>query len=418
MQQLIRTKRNLSLTFLSIILGIIFLLGASFLCIKFFDGERKDAQEIQMVSQKIQSDNFSSGTLNFLTSPPPFSLTKWPKDIQDVQWELPSGKDIQRERIPFSIVVFDEEWAIIKKYIVGRYIDEAELTSFFQLKWKGWPFYDDDMVYQFLPEKDSSNTILILKPLRYSVSDFLFDALLFFVVMLTFSFPLFFIIRYLVSRTMKPVEENMRDMQDFIHNAGHELKTPLAVMHGNLQIAAELKSFDAVLNKEMISEIEKMNQLIEWLIELSNISTGIEEVKIVVDQEVRQIVETFDSKVQEKSLTCKIEKHSSLEISANKGYFYILFSNLFLNALKYNVRGGNIDIVIKKSSLEIRDTGIGIEKEFHEKIFQRFFKVDNSRNTAGFWIWLSLVKKVAEIYNWKITVKSEKWKGTSFEIFF
>ena len=102
----------------------------------------------------------------------------------------------------------------------------------------------------------------------------------------------------------------------------------------------------------------------------------------------------------------------------NKQYFYILFSNLFGNAIKYTQEWWKVDITLEKSKLIISDNGVGIKKEDQEKIFHRFYQSDSSRGQSGFGIWLALAKKIADIYKLKISIKSEEGKGSSFIIEF
>ncbi len=387
MQQLITTKRNLTFTFLFIILGIIFLLGITFFCVKFIDGEGKDTQDIRNISEE-----FSQRFLKNTVLP---SLFPW--TLPPSKWVLKWGMR-DHEKIPFNVIVFDEDWRIEQQVINGRFDDLSEISNSFEKRQNFNPFKEDEIIFQFTKVLENKY-LLVFKPLRYPFWDFLLDIGLFLFVMLFFSLPLFFIISYFVNRTLKPVEENMKDMQDFIHNAGHELKTPLSVMHGNLQIAQELKSYDASLSSEMIHEVEKMNQLIEWLVELTNINSWTEMDSFFLYDEIKEIVDTYDKKLKERNIECSINQQGHTKIQANKGYFYILFSNLFLNAIKYNSQNGKIIITIKRNSLSLQDTGIGIENKFHEKIFERFFKIDSSRNSSWFWIGLSLVKRVIEIYN-------------------
>ena len=66
----------------------------------------------------------------------------------------------------------------------------------------------------------------------------------------------------------------------------------------------------------------------------------------------------------------------------------------------------------------IEDSGIGIDREDIKKVFDRFFKSDKSRNSEWFGIWLSLVKKISEVYGWKVKVESEIWVWTKFFIKF
>jgi signal transduction histidine kinase len=102
----------------------------------------------------------------------------------------------------------------------------------------------------------------------------------------------------------------------------------------------------------------------------------------------------------------------------NKQYFYILFSNIFGNAIKYTPEWWKIDIILEKSKLIISDNGEGIKKEDQERIWDRFYQSDNSRWESGFGIWLALAKKIADIYKLKISIQSEQGKGSSFIIEF
>ena len=86
-----------------------------------------------------------------------------------------------------------------------------------------------------------------------------------------FSFTFYFIGYRFVNKIMKPVEENLQDMTDFIHNAGHELKTPLAIMRGNLQVLQAEKKLDNNLINKNIRKIDRLNQLIEGLRELAEV---------------------------------------------------------------------------------------------------------------------------------------------------
>jgi signal transduction histidine kinase len=113
-----------------------------------------------------------------------------------------------------------------------------------------------------------------------------------------------------------------------------------------------------------------------------------------------------------------IEVEESIFVKASGNYFYIFLSNIIWNAVKYNKKEGSIDIQAISGELIVKDTWIWVKKEDISKIFDRFYKIDTSRNSQWFWIWLSLVKKIANIYKWKINVESEEWKGTEFRIKF
>jgi signal transduction histidine kinase len=97
---------------------------------------------------------------------------------------------------------------------------------------------------------------------------------------------------------------------------------------------------------------------------------------------------------------------------------HILISNLVSNAIKYNKKGGEIEIVIDSWSLTIKDTGIGIPQKDLEKIFDRFYQVGNIRNQKWFWIWLALVRKIVDVYGWKTDIFSKEKVWTTIKIKF
>ena len=101
-----------------------------------------------------------------------------------------------------------------------------------------------------------------------------------------------------------------------------------------------------------------------------------------------------------------------------------MLQNLIENAIKYNKENGEVKIWIgktfNKNKIIIEDTGIGIDKKYHERIFERFFRVDKSHNskTGGSGLGLSIVKHAAQLHNMQIAIESEEQKGTKISLTF
>ncbi|MDQ7023780.1 MAG: HAMP domain-containing sensor histidine kinase [Candidatus Gracilibacteria bacterium] len=207
-------------------------------------------------------------------------------------------------------------------------------------------------------------------------------------------------------------------MEEFIQNAGHELKTPISIIHSNLQLIKAEKKYDKNLIIENIEELEKFNNLIDGLTELSGINLNIKKIKINLKKEIPEIIAENIKSIKIKKIKIKYIFKNNIKIIASKEHFKILFSNLLNNAIKYNKIGGEIKITINKNKLIIKDTGIGVTQINLEKIFDRFYRENNSQTGDGFGIGLSLVSKICEINKWKISVNSQKGEGTSFEIKF
>ena len=221
-----------------------------------------------------------------------------------------------------------------------------------------------------------------------------------------------------VSHNLKPIEDNLSDMQDFIHNVWYELKTPISMIDSNLKHIKETKSFDKNLVKEWIIEINRLNNLIESLVELSNIDSSTKIEKLDVKDEIKRIIKDFKNDAIKKDISIRFSKKDDKIILMNSQYFYILFSNILANAIKYNKIWWKINISLYKDKISIKDTWIWLKNEDIEKIFDRFYVSYNSQNTEWHGIWLSLVKKIANLYKMKINVKSEEWKWSEFIIEF
>ena len=275
------------------------------------------------------------------------------------------------------------------------------------------------ILYQALDiESPLARKLLVFSKIRYDGDDFLRDIGILLAMIGIFSALFYFLWYRFVQRALKPVEENLQDMSDFIHNAGHELKTPLAVMRWNLQIMQAEGKLDEELLKKSILQVDHINLLIESLRELSEIGSLSEKQKCNLKDVLLQVCEGFQNYAWEKEVLLENTVHKNFFIEANPQELTVLLGNIIKNAIKYTPAWGKVDISLSKNVLQIRDTGIGIAGEDQEKIFDRFYQTEQVRSKEGFWIWLSLVKKIADANNWNIEVKSELWKGTSFYIVF
>lgn len=304
-------------------------------------------------------------------------------------------------------------WSNIKDEIKINLIDQIKASE---------RYFGSEIIWWFLVRKFIVNndnwTFIILKKLRYSNTDLLSDILWFILINILFSLILYFVWTRFINKVFVPVEENILDMKNFIHNAWHELKTPIAVIDSNIQIIDEMKSYDKDMTKELKKEALKINSIIESLIKLSDIDSFKEIDKNKLKNTIDEILVEQEKQIKKKNIKIELDIGDDIIVKANKSYLYIVLSNLIWNAIKYNKNSWGISIKYKSGQLIIEDTWIWIKKDEIEKIFDRFYKIDKSRNTEWFWIGLSLVKKIANVYNWEIKVKSKVWEKTSFGIKF
>lgn len=405
------TKARLSALFALVVFLISILLIGIFLTYKYAVSVRKDKNEFLFAGREIAKS--ISNREDFLNS-----LRERRLDYSSRSNDKKRANQTITPPLLFTnFIVADEAtdsilfWNINKNFDIESLIG-ADLEDGFSIE-------DSVMIETIaLDNLFKGKTLITFNEIKYTKTEYFLDFLTLFVISLISSVGFYFIGYMFVSRNLKPVEENIKDMQNFIHNAGHELKTPLAVIHSNLQLLWSIKKYDKELTKDSLNEINKLNQLIEWLVELSDIGKDHETENLHISELIEEILSDFSTKSKGKKIDVVFQAQKNVFLGANRQYFYIFFSNIFGNAIKYNKKWGSIKINLTKQGFSVIDTGIWIEQEKIPKIFDRFFKAETARNQDGYGIWLSLVKKIANIYGWKIKVESQEKKGTQFYVHF
>lgn len=223
--------------------------------------------------------------------------------------------------------------------------------------------------------------------------------------------------------------ETMR--KDFVANVSHELKTPLTSIKGFVETlkagAANKKELrDKFLN---IIDIEssRLSSLIEDLLVLSDIENNnnnkSKEENIDVNNTVNEIIEVLSELAKKKNIKISNKTNEKLpNIYGNKGWFKQMIINLVDNAIKYTPEGGIVTIIVytleENLIIKVKDTGIGIDKEHINRLFERFYRVDKarSRKVGGTGLGLAIVKHILITFKGDIKVVSKINKGTEFEI--
>lgn len=237
------------------------------------------------------------------------------------------------------------------------------------------------------------------------------------------------------TRTKLQLEKNLKMQEEFFINISHEIKTPLNVIFSTTQLfGLFIKDNSLIENEDKLEKYIKVitqncnrqSKLVNNLVDLSKIESGFfklhvsnENIVSVVEEVVQSVSEyvenkglkiVFDTDIEEKIIAC-----DSTNIER-------VMLNLISNAIKFSMAGDGIFVNIhdKVDSVEIsvKDTGIGIEKDHLNVIFERFKQVDKSlsRNAEGSGIGLCLVKSIVELHGGKIKLESEIGKGSKFTI--
>jgi len=383
---------------------IVLIVGISFLSAKYFSESRTQKKEmlwqINTIVVGIQRDR------DFLTK---YSRQKIIEEIRQFRpWDIKWDRFANNSRISF--LVLDSENNLVFKEILQE-------PKFDEIDFETKNIYRDSGILIATREVDD-NRIIFYQNIDYEFEDFFSDVLLLLFLATLLSGFVYFIWYRFVWETLLPVEENMKDMWDFIHNAGHELKTPLSVIRWNLQVMSGENELDPKLIKKSIAEIDRANDLIEGLRELSEVGKIAEKSNFAIATEVKKVLESYQKLISKKDINVYNNAKWWTVVYANREELTILISNLIKNAILYNTKKWEIFLDLQKNVLTIRDTWKGMSQQEISKIFDRLYRWTESRNIEWFWIGLSLVKKIVDANGWKISVKSEEGKWSTFEIVF
>jgi len=410
-----KTKKKLTFIFSIVVFIIIFVLWITFFSFKYFREVSVEKKEFSNLIKFVENWKVSINDIILFGNRFKKEAFLKKRVKANLQWPFLNWNFKPKWFINYLLI--KKDWNIIssniKDDISSEFIISVTQNDNYLKLVQEWWF----LIKKFILE-NGNKTFIIIKNLRYGLSDYLNDIFGFLIINILFSIVLYFIGFKFVNNAFVPVEENMKDMKNFIHNAGHELKTPISVIDSNIQLIDDIKKYDADMTKELKNEVLRLNSIIDWLIKLSNIDLFKDIVNNDLKTSIELIVNEFKFKITEKKLKINIDLPDNINIKSSKDYFYIFLSNIIWNAIKYNKVWWTINIIYNNWKLEIKDSWIWIDKKDLNKIFDRFFKWDKSRKSDWFGIWLSLVKKIWDIFNWDILVKSKDKEWTSFIINF
>ena len=217
----------------------------------------------------------------------------------------------------------------------------------------------------------------------------------------------FYLSRFVTDPAKKAIEREKR----FISDASHELKTPLSAISINAQ-ALELNSESSIYVRNILSESERMNRLIDRLLTLSKLEEdSIKEFdQFSLSQIVQEMLLTFETIAYE----CKCELNYSIEDGllqyGNADEIRQLTAILLDNAIKNNDNNYPVEFICCRSAegniIEVSNTGIGIDEESIKHVFDRFYTTDQSRNDSSFGLGLAIAKAIVERHDGQISVSS------------
>ena len=223
-------------------------------------------------------------------------------------------------------------------------------------------------------------------------------------------------------------QENFR--REFIGNLAHELKTPIFTSQSYILTLLDGAYKDKNVNKKYLKiagkAIDRLNLIIKDLDLITKLETGDSNLKksnFNIIQLVENVIEMLEINARKKNIKLVVDTSSdqSVKVNADKEKIEHVLTNLIENSIKYGKESGTTEIVVEKflgNKLLIRvtDNGIGVENNNLERLFERFYRVDQTgnRSTGGSGLGLAIVKHIIDAHDEKIFVESELGVGSEF----
>ena len=232
-----------------------------------------------------------------------------------------------------------------------------------------------------------------------------------------------------LNNMIERLEKSFDLLRQFTGDAAHELRTPLTIMKGEAEIAlrardATPETYRATI-ESTIRECDRLVGIVESLLLIAQAEAGDIPVHLEpyrLDALLRELAETFMVLAEDGGLTVVADGFPEITVDADGMRLHELFANLLDNAVKYTPQGGQItiscDVTEREALVRVADTGQGIPEGEHGKIFDRFYRVDQSRSrgTGGSGLGLSISRWIAEAHRGRIEVESSPGVGSTFTV--
>jgi signal transduction histidine kinase len=215
--------------------------------------------------------------------------------------------------------------------------------------------------------------------------------------------------------------------RDFVANASHELKTPVAAISATAEMLRTGAIEEPEAARRFAAQLERdaarLSRIVSDLLDLSRLETGSERsdrvaLDVVANEETeRRAEDAAEARVALRTMTDGVPA-----IPGSARDLRLMVGNLIDNAIRYSQPDGSVDVRVRAEPgaviVEVQDRGVGIPQRDLPRIFERFYRVDQarSRETGGTGLGLSIVKHVCENHGGTVTVRSELGQGSTFEV--
>ena len=224
-------------------------------------------------------------------------------------------------------------------------------------------------------------------------------------------------------RSVRQLESTRRE---FVSNVSHELRSPLASVRLMAETLEEGAITDEAVARDFLGrmrhEIDRMNEIVDDLLELARIESGREpepQAPVEILPVMQEAASRFRAQAAQKGVRLEHDAPEHLPaVRAVEGRIGQVLTNLLDNALKYTEAGGSIRMWAEEQGeavrVSVQDTGVGISAEDLPHVFERFYKVDRARREGGTGLGLSIVKHIVQMHGGEVTAVSRPGQGSTF----
>lgn len=224
------------------------------------------------------------------------------------------------------------------------------------------------------------------------------------------------------------IESSTRAVQEFSSDVSHELKTPLAIIKGEIDLALRRARSAEELIKTLTSiegEVDELIRLVDDLMILVRNDAQqlkIQKNRVSLSDIVTSVVERFKKRAQDKQVQLSLGEIQQALVLGDSVYLKRIFSNLIDNAIKFTSAGGNVTADVLSDgltvSVHVTDTGMGIHPDIQQKVFSRFYRSDEARSYEGAGLGLNIVKALCDAHGATVSIESKIGYGSKISVKF
>lgn len=221
------------------------------------------------------------------------------------------------------------------------------------------------------------------------------------------------------------LEAVFRKEKQFTSDVSHELRTPLAVIISQSDYALEDEDYRVRALEKINNEARRMSNLVNELLTLSRSDAGrliFEKHKVSLDQVCHMVAEQQEAVASEKDISIETDIEDGIDIIGDESMLIRILLNLMDNAVKYSGNGKRVALSLFREGnfavCSVEDDGIGISAEELDRIWERFYRADESRSEEGSGLGLAMVAALVKAHGGRTKVTSTTGEGSCFKVYF